>query len=548
LPATVVISRYVICITFKWLEKNRMSDALAPVSRPEWTEYRKKNELDPLGMQNTSVGLYQKLLPGISNVTLRVWYYGFYAWLSSIYAERVRDTDPKTWQRFIRRTEALYALTSQRRGSEHGVAGIQWAQRRLDGPPAAGIDFADDAEPGSLTHDLKQPWGAYGAAYGSQLFEVGIFSAAAGHQIPVPSPEIGEALAQGFATEFGNLANRYVDAITEGEVSFADLDAFTPMTPSGIQPNGVERKLYQDLLFAEAGLARTEDLNRRKSLLLILNLAQQLGHAPDTMDVRWALYARCLPDETPLVLPEDLERHRQRWRVYQANDLAHICFETLLKYMLDRLEAHPGGIPLARLIADAVAEILASGKPHPQNWAAFLNETVPASNAWSSDSAMTEASMVQEVMKAGRGNGFCRPDGAWAALRLLAVLHNRVRGSQAEIWEDLGTFKLTSFRSLLTEVAFLETHIDEAFDEMVTRLIEERVIRRHLWIALQKFRYQGDYTFLIETDDGRIRLRDKDGPVFTNPRLATTITFLKDINLLGDGGLTALGHQRIETP
>jgi hypothetical protein len=44
------------------------------VACPEWTEYRKKNGLDPLGMQNTSVALYQKLLPGVSNVTLRVRY------------------------------------------------------------------------------------------------------------------------------------------------------------------------------------------------------------------------------------------------------------------------------------------------------------------------------------------------------------------------------------------------------------------------------------------------------------------------------------------
>jgi hypothetical protein len=266
-----------------------MPEASSAVASPEWTEYRKKNGLDPLGMQNTSVGLYQKLLPGISNVTLRVRYYGFYAWLSSNYAERIRDTDPLTWQRFIRRAEALYALVSQRHGSEHGVAGIQWAQKRLNGPSAAEIDFAEDAEPGSPTHYLKQPWGAYGAAYASQLFEVGIFSAAAGHQIPVPSPQIGEALTHGFARQFGTLADRYIDAIDRGRVSSDDLDAFTPMTPSGIKPDGVERKLYQDLLFAEAGLGRAEDLNRRKSLLLILNLAQQLGHAPDTMDVRWAL-------------------------------------------------------------------------------------------------------------------------------------------------------------------------------------------------------------------------------------------------------------------
>lgn len=48
---------------------------------------------------------------------------------------------------------------------------------------------------------------------------------------------------------------------------------------------------------------------------------------------------------------------------------------------------------------------------------------------------------------------------------------------------------------------------------------------------------KGDYTFLVETDDGLIRLREKDGPVFTNPRLGPAIRFLHDIHLLGENGL-----------
>lgn len=51
----------------------------------------------------------------------------------------------------------------------------------------------------------------------------------------------------------------------------------------------------------------------------------------------------------------------------------------------------------------------------------------------------------------------------------------------------------------------------------------------------------GDYTFLIERDEGKLRLRGKDGPVFTNPRLGPAITFLKDIHLIGDQGLTEYG-------
>lgn len=162
---------------------------------PEWTEYRKKRGLDPLGMQNSSVSTYQALLPGISNVTLRKRYYGLYAWLSRAYASKVGDTDLKSWQRLVRRAEALYALIAQSDGAEYGVAGVLWAQRRLLEADSDSIGFADDAEPGSPTYYLKQAWGAYGAAYASQFFEIGIFATAEGHAIPVPSEQVGDPLA-----------------------------------------------------------------------------------------------------------------------------------------------------------------------------------------------------------------------------------------------------------------------------------------------------------------------------------------------------------------
>jgi hypothetical protein len=79
----------------------------------------------------------------------------------------------------------------------------------------------------------------------------------------------------------------------------------------------------------------------------------------------------------------------------------------------------------------------------------------------------------------------------------------------------------------------------------IARLIEDRVIRRHLWVGLRKFRGQGDYTFLIETDDGRVRRRAVDGPVFTNPRLGPALTFLRDVHLIDEKGLTARGEKLV---
>ena len=149
------------------------------INHPEWTEYRVKNGLDPLGMQNSSISLYQAFLPGISNVTLRMRYYGFYAWLCKTYAQRIGSTNPEDWKRFIRRAEALYALIACKRGGESGVAGVEWAQRTLDGNDTDSIDFAMAAEPGSESYYLKQTWGIYGLAYRTQLFETGILAVTA---------------------------------------------------------------------------------------------------------------------------------------------------------------------------------------------------------------------------------------------------------------------------------------------------------------------------------------------------------------------------------
>ncbi|MDA0317562.1 MAG: hypothetical protein O2784_07570 [Proteobacteria bacterium] len=52
--------------------------------------------LDPLGLQITSEATYATLLPGVTNLTNRIRYYGFYCWLLDFYAENIRDTNQQT--------------------------------------------------------------------------------------------------------------------------------------------------------------------------------------------------------------------------------------------------------------------------------------------------------------------------------------------------------------------------------------------------------------------------------------------------------------------
>ena len=516
------------------------------INYPEWTEYRKKNGLDPLGMQNSSISLYQTFLPGISNVTLRMRYYGFYAWLCRTYAQRIGSTNPEDWKRFIRRAEALYALIAYKRGGESGVAGIEWAQRILDANDTGSIDFATAAEPGSETYYLKQTWGIYGLAYRSQLFEIGILAVTPEHEIPLPSAEIGEPLTDAFASAIGDLADPLFDVLQDGHVTREDLDRFAPLAPSEIGSESEERRAYQDVLLTPADAKDEASLLRRRTILLILKITELLGRKPKPDEVRWILFAGGDQSDGELALGSDeLEAQRRRWWVYQANDLCHIAHEALLKFTLDKLADAPAGRPLARLIPHCVEALLALADETPESWSVFLEQLQPSDNPYSADTLNSEWSLASAIMKgAGRKDeSVCPPDIAWKAVVLLAILHRRVRSDEAGIAAELGKFDPDAFRSLLSETRFLERHLDDDFRDTLGRIIEERVVRRHLWVALRKFRHQGDYTFLMEMDEGRLRLREKDGPVYTNPRLGPAITFLKDIHLIGDDGLTKRGAE-----
>lgn len=505
---------------------------------PEWTEYRKKRGLDPLGMQSSSVATYQRLLPGISNVTLRMRYYGLYAWLSRRYAREVGDTNPKIWQRFIRRAEALYALIAVRRGGELGVAGTQWASGVLDDSDSD-IDFERASEAGVEGAYLKQVWGAYGAAYASQLHAMEIFAEVKGHDIPVPSEPLGEELASAFAEAVGNTADLFSTVQARGTVSRSELDSLKIFAPSEIPADSRECRCYQELLFAQHPSPHPSSTERKRTLLLVLHVADQIGKAPRPEDIRWMLYKNVDPAGVSMQLPPgELIAQQMRWRIYQANDLTHIVYETLLKYLLDLLGNYSSGIPAESLIAEVIDNIRATADRWPQTWQQLLEETAE-------EPVTAEETLTEGLMQDARLDAVCNANCAWRAITLLAVICNRTQSYREHIRQEFKHLDPRHSHSVFTELNFLAAASEENFDRVLHRILEQRILKQHLWVAIRKLRHQGDYTFLVESDDGCIRRRAEDGPVFTNPRLGPSVTFLKDTYLIDEQGLTPEGKRML---
>lgn len=506
-------------------------DKLNRTAVPVWTQISKKRGIDPLGMQNSSVSIYQRLLPGISNVTLRIRYYGLYVWLADRYSRDVGDTNAATWQQTVRRAEALYALVSQAKGGERGVGGAEWAQKRLVAANRGRLNFQDDTEPGNETHYLQNAWGVFGQAYQSQLIEIGLMERHTHHDISTTASGLGHELAKAFARSAGDLGELFLRTISRGWTTLNELEQMAPLAPSCI-PQGKELDCYEAVLFGGSSSPASRNEMRGNTLKLILLWADGVGRSPRPDELRWSMYSGYLPIGAPWALTGDLENHRLRWAVYQANDIAHIAMETLLMGLLAHLEAYPAGCSHEELIEHAVSTTSAQ-LPGANDWSTFVAAQELSPDASDQHHPGSEWNLTRHSWLSVSKHDMSTGEQCAAAVRALAVLQRRMAPYKSEIAAELSKLNPRGFRSLLTELDFLGENSSLALHDMIRRLFLDRVLRRHLWVAMRKLRFHGDYTFLFETDEGLIRKRGDDGPVWTGPRLGNAITFLEDIHLLG---------------
>ncbi len=517
-----------------------------PSAAPGWTEMAEKRGLDPLGMQSLCISLYQSLVPGISNVTLRVRYYGLYAWLSWRYSEDVRSTARHDWRRYIRRAEALCALVSRRANQfEPGISGSVWARNLLNLDQAFYQFHLATDQDSSEKQYLRQDMGAFGAAYGSQVGAIGLLGKAESHDIPVPT-EAGLQLATVFADIVGPIGDKFLQIAERGMVTSAELDELAPMSLGNV--SGLERETYENLLMDVPPRGTEAARRRRRTLEMVLRITGQLGRELNAREIRWAAYSgRTLSGKTLDLPGAELEEQRFAWSVYHANDLLHMAYECLLKFTLHRLADVPSGLRPERLMELVASEILASWDEAPQTWQELEAHTPLASDAWSQTEASSEYLLTSEVLDAEGATSKCTIGSAKAAVVLLAVLSKRFTPLTVKYVAVLGpSAKHDYVQSLLSELTFLALHSNLPLSALLQKLVLKRILERHLWVAFQKLHYQRDYTFLVESQDGILRTRKIDGPTLTNPRLESTVDFLRDVGLVDAGGLTAAGHALME--
>lgn len=496
---------------------------------------------DMLGMQNTSIATYAKLLPGLTNLTRRIRYYGFYMWLLEQYAKTKGKVSVLEFQRFIRRGELLLAFVMTYNQTEQlGVVGSLYARKKLQKGEDP-IDIAAGADRDNEDIYWKYSSGAFGQYYHGALTDMGLIAPSEKeNRISVCTPHYGRELANLFENTINlSTRERYLEAIDRGSVSREELfDLGKEFSLTAIQPNSKEWKFYVEMLFG-------------KDYPTIEALSGQTTFRLETI----LLYMKYLENQEQFVSAGSFPRsfhYRQwdfkpfidytackGWHYYALNEFTHYILETILWVFLVDLKSQVS-IPLPELVKtfteSAYSSLLGSLKIDGDltniNFQEFSKELYQI--------GFTPGFYTDEISRTGEEAPF---EGCVHALKALAIIYHHDKHQIAELQayaRKHGMYRSGDATELLSWIQKNEHHDLSTF---IKKLLLQHIISRHIEVAMRKMRNRDENTLKFILEDNILRPMYIVGPVWTSPRINSLHQFLVDLKLVEGVMLTDLGSK-----
>jgi len=518
---------------------------------------RPKNRpgLDNLGTQQPCVAIYSRLLPGITNVTDRAAYFGFYPWFVVNFEHRWPGASEAEFRNTLRLADCLVTLIAERHaialGEDHMRHSGACPGRNTLGPVAQALEsggevdlarYADRAE--GPDRYFKNALGGLGQYYLGPLREE--------YQILRGDPQSGvgfwqetaEPLAAAFSTGLDEEA--FFAALTRKTVSIDELGRLSSFCPCQLHVPGREPANGALIsLLLKSGARGGE--SRANSLVLMLDFFNRTGGAT-TSDAVKSFLSSCycgVAAGVPWPLSPALERVRLGWALYARNEMLSLAWLRLFKAALDALDGAPK--PFASVVQLAASLLSpAKLKIDPQlTFAELLKQdrdvAPPVENL---DHQGHELAMWRALL-AGRSDSASAP----VAAALLVRLINRSIEEDADPYAvvDLPAGALDPYPLTLRSLkaAASDRWAGLNAEEWVSTLVCDALIA-HQRIAVRKLGQSGEDTLMFRSNDlGFFVSRSMDRVVETAPRLRQAVQVLRDLGLLNwsPGSLPVLTDQ-----
>jgi len=321
-----------------------MAYTIEETVEPFWAEFSSAaSGRDPLAIQNSSVVIYTKMVVGITNVTNRIRYNGFFCWIFDAILQNINKKNSLQEQiRYSRRAELLLAYMMEKNFEGiNGVSGSAYATKNLN--PA--ISLKDGADWESKTADgpglyWKFKLGVFGQYYSGVVRDLNLINHP-NAQVDLnvyTLTEKGKELAKAFE---GNIPKEERDlfwrSVFSGKIQESELPNLKSFALHEIPEGSSERILYEKAILTSDNKKAEPTFNRRETIKLILSHLNEQNEGIENL-VSSFLRANYRLHQREDVLKKDVAT---AWYLFEINELIHVAFEHFHACFLYFIETYP---------------------------------------------------------------------------------------------------------------------------------------------------------------------------------------------------------------
>ena len=502
------------------------------IIEPFWADYASDaSGRDPLAIQNSSVVIYTKMMTGITNVTNRIRYNGFYCWLFEIILLKISKKNSLEEQiRYLRRAELLLAYVMVKEFPDiTGVSGSAFAGRNLKMKISLknGADWDLRKEDGQKELYWKFKLGVFGQYYSGVARDLNLINHPQGDLNIYTLTDKGKRLAVAFGENIPSKAKKlFWESVFNGFIIEVELSKLIPFALHIIPSDSEERRFYESILMANDRKSELTS-HRKKTLTLLLQFLKNQKKGVENLPSAF-LRNNYISHTSITKLENDTAT---AWYLYEINEVLHVSFEHFHSCFLFSIERHP------TLINACIDRLLKE-----QEFAFKKGKII---------SKVTKLSKYSELIAKKSFSVYYYYDAMGSAFRennfgecimnaintILCVYNNCKK--QLSLLKDFAALPEYNFNRTGYAIELIEEIVESKWEftiEDYTKSILLLAVNLHIFSSYSKTKVGQSlvHNYMIE-DNSVWRLRETF-PSRTTPRLQNAIQYITDIGWLKRDG------------
>ena len=496
---------------------------LSDITNPFWaTNDGFKGGRDPMGIQNSSVATYGKLLPGLTNLTGHIRYYSLYCWLLSEFVNLVKSKQTDIHQyNFIRRAELALALIMKDQKKVDSVVGALFvSQKRYKIVDDDLYDLEDGADFNSEDKYWTYISGAFGQYYLGSLIYYELVKIDQGWFYLLEQGEkLADAVRKSVDEEIREL---FIECLKYGAMSEDERKKLLPLGLNKIEKHSVEWKGLNYLLTKQD---KDSSLRRETVLLMLKDLDNGIS-------INKFVENRFINVEN-----DGAYEAAFGWYFYYLCEAFHYCIESVFCFILNEIDDLKNP-PMSFLIEDIKNKVLSKMDKER------LYQTI---NDWKNNIGDGIEEMFNELKKLIKEEKDY-PQAVVQSVALLLRLQIELELNKDRIEEFENRYYLIDQRGIIS--TGLKSYVARLSNQSIPSYIEtivKQIMQEHTIVAIGKMGNTDTDLRKFIFEDGKVVLVERREPTVTSPRIGTLYSFLQDLSYIdAKGNLSEIAKDYIK--